>query len=361
MKTLLESVKTKFANFLAVGKPPEKPSEPARVVACDFGKSKIVFLEMVRSPEGTVLEKFSKVQRPDDAAKISEVIKQSFESGGYAGGNIRLSIKGQGVIVRFVQFPKMKPEELRSSINFEVEQYIPFKAHEVVLDFQILEDNVQTSNGIMMNVLLVAVKKDDLYNTLAYFQGAGLQVELVDIDSLAAINALEFSAPEDFKSAVAILDIGTEISNLSVVQNGIPRFIRDISFGGVDILKRLKRKLGLTQEAAVAQLEVDRAPTPEAAEILKESIGDLVTDLKLSFNYYLDQVAGASPVQKIFLMGGGGHAPLVLDALTKNLGIPAQLMDLLSKVHIGPLADAELVKKNQGLLTVALGLCLRPL
>lgn len=356
------SLKSKFANILNYGQKPAKPAGPVVSLACDFGKSKIVFLQVKRSPEGGVtLERFHKFPRPEDPIKIADALKQAFQSGGYSTGNIRISVKGQGVIVRFVQFPKMKPEDLRSSIGFEVEQYIPFKAHEVAVDFQILDDNVQTSTGVMMNVLLVAVKKEDLYNTMAHFQGAELQVELIDVDALCAVNALEFAAPEDFKSVVAVIDIGTEISNLSIVQNGAPKFIRDISFGGVDILKRFKRKLGLNQEAAVAQLEIDKQPSPEAAEILKESIGDLVTDIKLSLNYYLDQVSGAAPIQKIFLMGGGGYHPIVLEVLSSNLGIPAQLMDLLSKVQIDPSVDVELVKKNQGLLTVALGLCLRDL
>jgi type IV pilus assembly protein PilM len=229
----------------------------------------------------------------------------------------------------------------------------------VLWDFYLLEENIQTSSGMVMNVLLTAVKRDELYATIKIFQDAGLEIELIDVDALAAINALAFFYPERFQSPVAILDIGTEISTLSVSHQGKPRFIRDISFGGLDTLKRLKRKLALSQDQALEQIEVDRAPTPEAAAILKESIGDLVTDLKVSLNYYLDQVPGSEPVKQLFVGGGGGYHPIVTETLKTHLGISVEAMDILSKVELAPDIDAQLIKKNQGLLPVSLGLLIR--
>lgn len=268
-------------------------------------------------------------------------------------------MKGQGVIVRFVQFPQMKIEDLRSAISFEIDQYIPFKAHEVIWDCVILENNITTNAGPAMNVLLAAIRKDDVYSTLQIFQAAGLTVELVDVDALASINALEFFHPDDMKSSTGILDIGTDVSTLSVVHQGKPRFIRDITYGGVDIIKRLRRKLGLTQEQAVQQLEVDRAPTPEAMQILKEGLGDLVSELRVSLNYYLDQIPTAEPIKKLFIEGGGGYHPLVIETLSKDLGFPVEMMCVLDKIQLGEGVDANLAKQNQGILTVALGLCLR--
>lgn len=328
-------------------------------MACDFGKSKIVFLEIEKSAAGIKLLKFQKIARPQEKEKDPLVLKEAFESGGYHSRKIRISVKGQGVIIRFVQFPQMKVEELRNAISFEIDQYIPFKSHEVVWDFHVLEENLQASNGPAMNVLLAAVKRDELYATIKVFQDAGLEIELIDVDSLAAMNALAFFYPERFQMPVAILDIGTEISTLSVIHQGKPRFIRDISFGGLDILKRLKRKLGLSQEQALEQIEVDRVPTPEAALVLKESLDDLVSDLKVSINYYLDQVPSAEPVKQLFMGGGGGYHPMVIETLKASLGFEVEAMDVLSKIQTSQEIDSTLIKKNQGLLPVSLGLLIR--
>ena len=336
-------------------------STPQTVLACDFGKTKIVLAEFEKIQNRIKLTKFQKFQRPPELQKDAEALAQGFESGRYTTSKVRISVKGQGVILRFIQFPLMKPQELRSAISFEVDQYIPFKAHEVVWDFHIIEDNITlNAGGTGMNVLLVAVKRDDLYEMIQTFQSAGLQIEMIDVDALTSINSMEFFHPEDFKNPTALVDIGTEIYTLSIIQNGKPRFIRDISFGGFDILKRLKRKLGLSQEKAMEQIEIDRAPTPEAAVLLKEGLGDFVSDLKVSLNYYLDQIPSAEPVKKLFLCGGVGYQPIALQTLTENFGFPVENMNILTKIETGVEVDVELLKKNQGLLPITLGLALRP-
>ena len=340
-------------------KKPQKIAAPKICLACDFGKSKIVFLEVEKSDQGIKLLKFQKIPRPVEKEKDSAALNSAFENGKYNSRKVRISVKGQGVIIRFVQFPQMKPEELRNAISFEIDQYIPFKSHEVIWDFHILEENLPIASGAGMNVLLSAVKRDELYATLKIFQEAGLEVELIDVDALAAINALNFFYPERLQNPAAILDIGTEISTLSVAHLGKPRFIRDISFGGLDILKRLKRKLGLSQEQALQQIEVDQAPTPEATDILKEALGDLVTDLKVSLNYYLDQTSGATAVKQLFVGGGGGYHPIVTEILKNSLGFEVEAMDVLGKVQIAPEIDAVMLRKNQGLLPVSLGLLIR--
>ncbi len=357
-----ETVLNLFSSFkkLLPQKAAETPVVQLPRVACDFGKTKIVFLEIQKTPQAITLTKFQKIPRSTQPEKDAELLKQAFEAGAYTTNRVRISVKGQGVIIRFIQFPTMKIAELRSAVAFEVDQYIPFKSHEVVWDLHILEENVSLAvGGTGMNVLLVAVKRDELYTMIQTFQNAGLEIEMIDVDALASINALEFFYPEQFNSSTGILDIGTEISTLSIIHHGRPRFIRDISYGGLDILKRLKRKLGLSHEHAMEQIEVDRQPTPEATVVLKESLGDLISDLKVSLNYYFDQVPSAEPVKTLFIGGGGGYHPIVIETLGSQLGFSVETMQILGKFQLANTVDAELVKKNQGLLPVTLGLCVR--
>lgn len=345
---------------ILLGTKPKGPAGPETYLAVDFGRSKIVFLEITRFDQVVTLQKFKKTDRPAEKGKDSEVLKAAFAAGAYSTSKVRISVKGQGVILRFIQFPQMKLEELRSAITYEIEQYIPFKAAEVVWDFQILEENVPTqAGGNVMNILLVAVKRDDLYHLIETFKGAGLEIEVIDVDALAAINALEYFHPEKFNSPNAILDIGSDVSTLSIILNGKPRFIRDVSYGGADIIKKLKRKAGLTHDQAAEQVQVDRAPTPEAQAVLKEALGDLVSELKLSLSYYLDQVPSAEPVKTLSICGGGGYHPTVIETLTEDLGFKVEMMDILSKVQLGPGVEKEVVQANAGLMPIAFGLCLR--
>lgn len=361
---ILEKIKNSasqipFLNKILKGKSSGRPEAPSTHLVCDYGKSKVVFLELEKSQQGLKLLKFNKTSRISSQGKDSEALKEFFAQGGYSTNKVRMSVKGQGVILRFVQFPLMKEADLRSAISFEIDQYIPFKAHEVVWDFCILEEGIPLANGLGMNVLLVAMKREELYTMVQIFQNAGLQIELVDVDALASINALQYFHPDDSNQPVAILDIGTEVSTLSVMHKGKPKFIRDMTYGGMDILKRLRRKLNLTQEQALQQIEVDREPTPEVSAVIKEALGDLVSDLRISLNYYLDQVQGAEPITKLFIEGGGGYHPLVIETLSQALGFPVEIMNVTAKIQLADGISGEIIKQNQGMLPVALGLCLR--
>ena len=337
------------------------PSGPSTIVACDLGKSKVVIVEVEKSPQKVRLIKFQKMVRSVNGEKDADLLKKCFEAGGFSTQKLRTSVKGQGVIIRFIQFPQMKREDLRNAISFEIDQYIPFKANEVVWDFCVLEENLTMASGggKGMNILLVAVKREDLTAYLQAFQDAGLQINLIDIDAVAVINALEFFHPESVQATVGILDIGTEISTLSIIQNGMPRFIRDISYGSFDILKRLKRKLGLSHEQAMEQMSEDRAPTPEALSVIKEGLGDLISDLRVSLNYYLDQVQSAETIKTLFVSGGVGYHPILLENLRGDLGFGVESFDIMNKIELASGVDSEMLKRNQGILSIAMGLCVR--
>lgn len=327
-------------------------------LACDFGRAKVVFVEIEKGPHGLKLLKFQKMPRPP-GGKDPDVLKELFLKGGFQTNKVRIALKGQGVVIRFIQFPMMKEPELRSAISFEIDQYIPFKANEVLWDIYILDDNVQVNGKPMMNVMLVAVKREELYSALQVFQNADLQVVLIDVDAIVSINALEYLHPNDMAPPTAILDIGSEISTLCVVQGGKPKFIRDMTYGGVDIIKKMKRKLTLTQEQALQLIEVDRVPSPEIAEVISDALGDLVSELKVTLNYYYDQIPGAEPIKKMFIEGGGGYHPLVIQKLNADFGFGVEMMNILDKVQLADGVDPNIIRLNQGILPMPIGLCLR--
>lgn len=355
------SLLVSLQSALGIKKKSSGPATAETVLACDFGKAKIVFLETEKNPQGILIKKFLKIPRDPVPGKDSESLKEAFSKGGFSTKKVRVSLKGQGVIIRFIQFPQMKPEDLKSAITFEIDQYIPFKADEVIWDFFIIDDKVDVGGKIMMNILLVAVKRQEIYSMLEIFNAAELQIALMDVDALASINAVEQFHPEDFKLPIAILDIGSEISTLAVVQGAKPRFIRDITYGGVDIIKKIRRKLNFSQEQALEQIEADRVPSTEAVEEIKEALGDLATELKATLNYYYDQVPGSEPIQKIFIEGGGGYHPLVIEKLTQDMGCGVERIHVLDKVQLAEGLDANHLKSNQGILSIPIGLCLREL
>jgi type IV pilus assembly protein PilM len=81
------------------------------------------------------------------------------------------SVGGRDVMVKKIQMDRMKETDAREVIRWEAEQYVPFDMENVQLDFQILDP---LDDGLQMNVLLVAAKRDVVDQKVGLLRDAGL-------------------------------------------------------------------------------------------------------------------------------------------------------------------------------------------
>jgi len=335
-----------------------KKTAASKVTACDLGRTRTVLLELEKRPGHLFVHHLDIIKNASQDQKPSLILKPFLDGKKFRRDGIRVALKGHGVVIRFIPFPKMKAEDLRSAMKYEAEQYIPFELNDVVLDCAVVEEAVATDDGVKMEVMLVVVKRQELEPTLEIFSNLECRLSVVDVDILSAMAALEYFHPEDFSRHSGLLDLGTEISTLGIVREGKPRFVRGISYGACDLFKRFKTRSNLADEKVEKIFENNEAPTPEEMQAITESLEGLVRDLRVSFDYYHDQSGQTKPVAKLFLSGVVSH-PVVLKALSEGLQIPVVSMDILSKIKWDPGVDTELLKTHEVLLPVAMGLGLR--
>jgi len=330
----------------------------SKVTVCDLGRTRTVLLEVEKRPDHLFVHHMDVIKNASQDQKPSLILKPFLDGKKFGRDGVRVALKGHGVVIRFIPFPKMKPEDLRSAMKFEAEQYIPFELSDVVLDCCVVEEVLKAEDATKMEVMLVVVKRQELEPTLEIFRNLECRVSVVDVDILSGMAALEYFHPEDFTRHSGLLDLGTEISTLGIVRDGKPRFVRDISYGTYDLHKRFKTRSNLIDEKIEAIFEKNETLTPEETQAITESLEGLIRDLRVSFDYYHDQSGQSKPVTKLFLSGGVSH-PVVLKALSEGLQIPVLNMDILSKMKFAPGVDPELLKTNAALLPVALGLGIR--
>ena len=138
---------------------------------------------------------------------------------------VNVSLSGPSVIVRYIEMPPMKNEELRGAIKFEAEKYIPFDMNDSIIDCAALD---KTSAG-SQRVLLVAAKKNDVDNLLGLFKDLGIEINAIDIDSFAFLNSFQRLKMEaGTENAYALLNTGARFSNMNIVTKGNVYFTRDI-------------------------------------------------------------------------------------------------------------------------------------
>jgi len=271
---------------------------------------------------------------------------------------VNISFCGASTVIRYVNFLRMNKLELKGALKFEAQKHIPFSVEEVNLDAEILRDDLPENK---MLVLLAAIKKELILQRIKVLENAGLRPDIIDIDSLALVNAFNFNYPKTDlpeNKSICLLNIGSTITNVNILDNGLVRLSRDIHFGGANFTKKLMDIFELDFKAA-EELKIN--PPEDKADKIKSCVESVLTNLaseiRTSFDYYESQ--NTANVVKIFLSGGAGKISGLKEMLGTCLGLPVETWDPFKQIKIPGTIDTQKLSKIYGQFNVAVGLALR--
>lgn len=342
---------------------PKKPavSEPIRRIGLNIGRSNLVASEISWRENQPVLERCARRQLLPDRS-LAEQVKSFFSEIGFKSKQASVSVKGQGVVIRFLSFPKMSRADFASSIRYEAEKYLPFSLSEVVFDYQIMSEAGAQSNedGATMSVVLVAARKTEIERLIQTVQSAGLKPDLIDIDILACANAFQHANPDAKNHCVGLIDLGATDSSLGILDKGMLVFSRDIAFAGADLTEAIHRKLNIPQkEAFEMQLKIDPNETSKTAA-LEEGLGRLFQEVKSSITYYYNQHQTEAPLETIYISGGFSQLVILPKLLEKQLEIPVKTWNPTDQMTIGEGIDKNSLSELIPYLPISIGLAIRP-
>lgn len=319
----------------------------------DIGSSTVKFVKLKISKDGPELSSYG---LESSALDLQPIIKKINQSQNISKANISLS--APQAIIRYVNFPRMQPAELKQALKFEAQKHIPFSVSEVNLDTVILRNDLPDNK---MLILLAAAKKDFVKQRVKLLEDSGMALDLIDVDSLALINAFDFnySEEENIKDkTVALLNIGAAQSNLSILEKGMPRLSRDINIAGNSFTQKISDIFSVDfKTAEITKLNLEKDKLEKISLAVENILSNLATEIRVSFDYYESQ--GLASVSKIFISGGASTFPGLKDMLKNLLDIDVDYWDPLKKVKLSANVDAEKLKKVFSQLAVAVGLALR--
>ncbi len=291
----------------------ERFSKERFSVGLDIGTSAIKLIKL-KSSKG-ILELCGFALEPIEL-DLELALKRIAES--CATKKVNLSISGSSTVIRYVNFPKMSADELKQALKFEAPNHIPFPVNEVNLDGYILKEDLPENK---MLVLLAAVKKELINQRLKLIQGLGFQPHIIDIDSIALVNAFHHSQDDNLKKdkTIILLNIGALMSNLNILEDGLPRLSRDIYIAGNTLTQKLREDFNLDfKSAEQLKLNPDKEGLDKVCSAAEAVVSNLANEIRISFDYYESQ--SASTVSKVFLSGGGSKFSPLKEMLANLLG-----------------------------------------
>jgi len=290
-----------------------------------------------------------------DYGLVSDTVRGLFQEMGLKSADVVTAIGGHDVIIKKIQMDRMKESDAREVIRWEAEQHVPFDIKSVELDFQILNPH---DEGLQMEVLLVAAKRELVDNKVGLLQDAGINPVIIDVDAFALHNAFEHNYPESRDGIIALVNVGHETTNVNILENGVPILTRDIPFGSRRIREDLQRERGLTAEQAEDVVQA-RETVDDLERFVDASADEIAVGIERASAFLMTREDGES-LGKIFLSGGGARVPGMVESLAKRMNVETHLVNPFERVPVRPGAAGEVsIEEAAPMLLLPLGLELR--
>lgn len=352
------------------------PFNKKSFVGIDIGHHAIKAVQVDRAMGGWKISRVGWIRTPADSVKegvvidtqaVAAAIKQCLREAHIAATSANIAVAGGSVVVRTVRLPKMNEATLRKSIRYEAGRYVPSSVEDSYIEFEILGEVDSTQ----MDVMIVAAPKDVVESRIKACSGAGLDVEVVDVEPFCAYRALLESNPESTYAGktVALVDIGSSNTSMSVVTDGVFAMARSLPQGGKTLTDALKSYFKLSEddaESGKAQLDISELAQEGVPKenppmrVVQPHVDDLIREVRRSLNYFQSQAqeSGGKNIDAVVISGGGAKMPGMAQYFAFKLGIPAESVGVLDNSTFSFAGGGE---AGHGLdLAVASGLAMRP-
>ncbi|MBF0478169.1 MAG: pilus assembly protein PilM [Candidatus Omnitrophica bacterium] len=198
-----------------------------------------------------------------------------------------LSLPGKDIIFRSFIVPWMQPNELDGVIQFEVNKYIPFRIEELRHVYHWSPVNIGGMKKIQ--VIFVAIRYSTLQKYENLFHKIGISINLTEPSVNSLLKILITKNKVTAEKTVALIECDGENGKITVVDKGIPLFVRDF-------------------HVAVS------SGTEKADTVQK-----FINETRVSLDYFSRQ-DNSIPVKEAVLISSAEEGPLQ-NALTTDLGI----------------------------------------
>ena len=291
-----------------------------------------------------------------DPGIVAEAIQAALAAADVKGKQVVTAVGGRDVIIKKIQIERVRESQARELMRWEAEQHVPFDMESVELDFQILDPD---ATGVEMSVLLVAAKRELIESKLRILTDAGLDPSVVDVDAFALHNAFEINYPSAMRGVVSLVNIGHEVTNINILEDGVPILTRDIGVGTRRVREDLQRERGLSADDAQHLLQgYDRSPHLDA--VLEGRGDEIAVGIERAAAFLATSSRTGGQVKAVFTCGGGSRIPGLTNMLADRLRLSVQQANPLTNLRVRDGALANLVTDEVApLLMLSIGLALR--
>jgi type IV pilus assembly protein PilM len=289
-------------------------------------------------------EKTASSNSPESLRKLGEVIMTAVGQSGIKAKSVVIGLPSSKTFTTVIELPVMPEAELKSTLKYQIDQYIPMAANEAKVDWALLGTSLHDPK--QQEILLASTANAYAEERLEFIESLGLDVSASEPDPIAMIRSL---LPAGVPDGRLIIDVGELSTDLAITFGDSPRLVRTIPMGVKTLIKAAVQNLNV-QEDQARQFILKFGLAPDRLEgqvyrALESTLENFATELTKSVKFFQTRYPN-TPVGGILLSGYAAIVPLFGDYVTAKTGVPSSIANPWQKVRVSQ-AD------QQQLMTVA--------
>lgn len=303
----------------------------SELIGVDIGTTSIKICVLRHGKDGFKLQKLAVKSYEEnllsdgnivDDVALARDLKQLILQNGIKTRDAACALSSYSVIAKRVAIPFLDEAALENTMNLEVETVIPFSLKDIYYSYYVVGEDREREN--MLNVQIVAAKKEIVDAYMRVFDMAGLNLHFLDVDIFAVTNLIEqIYDPKDI--SVVAVDIGAFITNIAIMKEDNIEFTREVLVGGSQLTSQIMKTTGLSYNEAEA---AKHSGSEEIAGLCESFVSNISTEINKTVNFY----ASTRPMEKIgkiFLTGGSSLLKGLREAVESNTDIQVEFLEPL--------------------------------
>jgi len=363
------------------------PFKPKQFLGVDIGTSSVKLVELSKKGKQIKLDTYGEFKAANyvEHSQATSNLKQPYRLTDQQIANItRLVIKESGAKSKHVTFslpalstfttvfsvPEMTRKELAQSIPYEAKQYVPLPLSEVILDWHIigkkemsapdgaLKGPASAPGAAQLEIFVAAFPKEMVNRFSRIAKLAGLELRALELETFSLIR----SSVEATKNPVAVIDLGANASNISIVKDKFIHMTHNFDISGATITSTLSSALQIDSRRA-EQMKMQQGLLGQSGEAEISNIITPLVDLILSeSDRILESYARktGTKVAKIVLSGGTANLPGLVDRFVQHFKIETTISNPFLRIA-HPSVIAGVLKEIGPDFAIATGLAMREL
>ena len=339
------------------------------VLGIDISSTSVKLLELSRSGERFTVESYAVQPMPPNSVveknivevdAVAQTLVDVIARSKTKLKDVAVAVAGSAVITKIIDMSTgLTDDAMEAQISVEADQYIPYPLDEVAIDFQVRGPSDRASDQV--EVLLAACRRENVDTRVEVLEAAHLLPRVVDVEVYAMERAFglvidQLGLDEDY--TVAIVDIGSTMTTLSVLNDGHTIYTREQLFGGRQLTEEIQRRYGLTmQEAGLAKKE-GGLPEDYEQEVLEPFREAVIQQVTRSLQFFFSSTQ-YNDVDHVVLAGGVAALVGLAQAVEDKLGTPTTVANPFKGMTVSSRVNAVALANDAPAMMIACGLAMR--